>query len=109
MNTEHICHSLRFLEHFPLEVSFLETPRRMVIDEVAITLGTERRRVYDIINVLESLNMAARIQKNMYQWVGKMYLEETLGGLKSIALKLNLKAQVEALHYNEGKKTFKVS
>ncbi|MPC26329.1 Transcription factor E2F7 [Portunus trituberculatus] len=100
--------SEKFLEHFPLEVSFLETPRRMVIDEVAITLGTERRRVYDIINVLESLNMAARVQKNMYQWVGNMYLEETLGGLKSIALKLNLKAQVEALHSSEGKRSFKV-
>ncbi|XP_063878444.1 transcription factor E2F8-like isoform X1 [Scylla paramamosain] len=100
--------SEKFLEHFPMEVSFLETPRRMVIDEVAITLGTERRRVYDIINVLESLNMAARVQKNMYQWVGNLYLEETLGKLKSFALKLNLKAQVEALHSNEGKRTFRV-
>lgn len=100
--------SEKFLEHFPMEVSFLETPRRMVIDEVAKTLGTERRRVYDIINVLESLNMAARIQKNMYQWVGNLYLEETLGGLKSIALKLNLKAQVEALHSNEGNRKFRV-
>lgn len=101
--------SIRFLEHFPMEVSFLETPRRMVIDEVATILGTERRRVYDIINVLESLNMAARVQKNMYQWMGKLYLEETLGRLKAIAVKLNLRAQVQALHATGEEGDFKVS
>lgn len=86
----------------------METPRRMVIDEVATILGTERRRVYDIINVLESLNMAARVQKNMYQWMGKLYLEETLGRLKAIAVKLNLRAQVQALHTSGGEGDFKV-
>lgn len=86
----------------------METPRRMVIDEVATILGTERRRVYDIINVLESLNMAARVQKNMYQWMGKLYLEETLGRLKAIAIKLNLRAKVKALHVTKGEKNFKV-
>lgn len=91
-----------------MEISFLETPRRMVIDEVATILGTERRRVYDIINVLESLNMAARVQKNMYQWMGKLYLEETLGRLKAIAMKLNLRAQVQALHVTKTKGDFKV-
>ena len=92
-----------------MEVSFLETPRRMVIDEVATVLGTERRRVYDIINVLESLNMAARVQKNMYQWMGNLYLEETLGRLKSIALKLDLKTQIQSLRASEGEGEFKVS
>lgn len=92
-----------------MEVSFLETPRRMVIDEVATILGTERRRVYDIINVLESLNMAARVQKNMYQWMGKLYLEETLGRLKAIAFKLNLRTQMLALHTSAAEGDFKVS
>ncbi|XP_050734911.1 uncharacterized protein LOC127007719 isoform X2 [Eriocheir sinensis] len=99
--------SEKFLEHFPMEVSFLETPRRMVIDEVATILGTERRRVYDIINVLESLNMAARVQKNMYQWMGKLYLEETLGRLKAIAVKLNLRTQMQALHTSSAEGEFK--
>lgn len=91
-----------------MEVTFLETPRRMVIDEVATILGTERRRVYDIINVLESLNMAARIQKNMYQWMGKLYLEETLGRLKAIAVKLNLRDQIQSLHNSGAEGDFKV-
>lgn len=80
-----------------MEVSYLETPRRLVIDEVASMLGTERRRVYDIINVLESLNMATRVQKNMYQWMGKLHLEETLGRLKALGHKLNIHAQLHAL------------
>ncbi|ROT73541.1 putative transcription factor E2F7 [Penaeus vannamei] len=91
--------SEKFLEHFPMEVSFLETPRRLVIDEVAAMLGTERRRVYDIINVLESLNMAARVQKNMYQWMGQLHLQETLGRLKALGHKLDVGAQLQALQH----------
>ncbi|XP_047500523.1 uncharacterized protein LOC125046691 isoform X2 [Penaeus chinensis] len=91
--------SEKFLEHFPMEVSFLETPRRLVIDEVASMLGTERRRVYDIINVLESLNMAARVQKNMYQWMGQLHLQETLGRLKALGHKLDVGAQLQALQH----------
>ena len=55
-----------------------------MIDDVASNLGTERRRVYDIVNVLECLNMASRVQKNMYQWVGKLHLESTLSRLKGL-------------------------
>ncbi|KAK7075172.1 positive regulation of DNA endoreduplication [Halocaridina rubra] len=94
--------SEKFLEQFPLEVSCLETPRRLVIDEVAVLLGTERRRVYDIINVLESLNMACRVQKNMYQWTGKLHLEETLGRLKALGEKYDIATQLQAME-NEGK------
>lgn len=76
---------IRFLDHFPMEISCLETPRKLIIDDVARELGTERRRVYDIVNVLECLNMASRVQKNMYQWMGKQHLESTLSKLKGLA------------------------
>ncbi|XP_068209006.1 uncharacterized protein [Palaemon carinicauda] len=99
--------SEKFLEQFPLEVSILETPRRLVIDEVAALLGTERRRVYDIINVLESLNMATRVQKNMYQWTGKLHLEETLGRLKALGEKYDIASQLQALK-SEDSNEFKV-
>ncbi|XP_042216346.1 uncharacterized protein LOC121862283 isoform X2 [Homarus americanus] len=97
--------SEKFLEQFPMEVSILETPRRLVIDEVASMLGTERRRVYDIINVLESLNMAARVQKNMYQWRGKRHLEETLGRLKALGFRLDFPKRIGSSLSSDGEKT----
>ncbi|KAK4325837.1 hypothetical protein Pmani_003615 [Petrolisthes manimaculis] len=96
--------SEKFLEHFPMKVSPLETPRRLVIDEVATELGTERRRVYDIINVLESLSMAVRVQKNMYQWTGQLHLEHTLSRLKGLALKMDLHSQLHHLHHHHSNK-----
>ncbi|RXG56350.1 Transcription factor E2F7 [Armadillidium vulgare] len=84
----------KFLDHFPMEVSCLETPRRLIIDDVAAVLGTERRRVYDIVNILECLNMASRVQKNMYQWMGKQHLESTLSKLKGLAEDWGIRAHV---------------
>ena len=91
------------MESFPLDVTHLETPRRLVIDEVAAMLGTERRRVYDIINVLESINMACRMQKNMYQWMGRLYLLDTLSRLKALAIQLDLPKDFDTSSSNEYK------
>lgn len=44
--------------------------------------GTNRRRIYDIINVMEALEMIVKQSKNWYTWNGRDGLLNTLAKLK---------------------------
>ncbi|KAM9845844.1 transcription factor E2F7 [Aulostomus maculatus] len=71
----------KFLALYP-DYPPLHNPIAISLDEVASSLGVERRRIYDIVNVLESLMIVGRIAKNSYTWHGRLRLEATLEDLQ---------------------------
>ena len=40
------------------------------LDKVTQQLNVERRRIYDIVNIYESLQVVKKIAKNNYVWRG---------------------------------------
>ncbi|KAM3859251.1 transcription factor E2F7 [Diretmus argenteus] len=71
----------KFLALYP-DYPPAHSPIWISLDEVATNLGVERRRIYDIVNVLESLMIVGRIAKNCYTWHGRQRLAATLEELQ---------------------------
>jgi transcription factor E2F7/8 len=47
-----------------------ETGALVELNELATHLGVKRRRIYDIINIMESVHIVSRLKKNTYRWHG---------------------------------------
>ncbi|XP_077178168.1 transcription factor E2F8 isoform X3 [Paroedura picta] len=93
-----LCH--KFLAHYPHYPNPSEN-NEICLDEVAEELNVERRRIYDIMNVLESLHMVNRLAKNKYAWHGCHNLKRTLQVLKKVAEENKYLQQIQLIKKRE--------
>jgi len=56
-----------FLKLFGAKTEDKDKTEIIDIDDCIKTLKIERRRIYDIINILESFNLIRRLKKNKYE------------------------------------------
>ncbi|XP_010124343.1 PREDICTED: transcription factor E2F8 [Chlamydotis macqueenii] len=93
-----LCH--KFLARYPDYPSTAEN-NFICLDEVAEELNVERRRIYDIVNVLESLHMVSRLAKNRYVWHGRHNLSKTLQALKKVGEENKYTQQIQMIKKRE--------
>ncbi|NXA72804.1 E2F8 factor, partial [Thryothorus ludovicianus] len=93
-----LCH--RFLARYPDYPSPSEKSY-ICLDEVTEELHVERRRIYDIVNVLESLHMVSRLARNRYIWHGRHNLPQTLQALKKVGEENKYIQQIQMIKKRE--------
>jgi len=82
----------KMLQNYPYMLNhgeFLEVQ----LDDTAKQLNTERRRIYDIVNVFEAVQIMSKVGKNVYNWHGRTYLIHSLAWLRQLGVKLGMQEQ----------------
>ncbi|KPP75831.1 hypothetical protein Z043_104892, partial [Scleropages formosus] len=98
-----LCH--KFLARYP-DYPNLALNNDICLDDVAVELNVERRRIYDIMNVLESLHMVSRLAKNRYTWHGKANLPQTLATLRKVGEEHKYGEQMEQIKQRSYEREF---
>ncbi|KAG2462890.1 E2F8 factor, partial [Polypterus senegalus] len=98
-----LCH--KFLARYP-DYPNPALNNNICLDEVAGELSVERRRIYDIVNVLESLHMVSRLAKNRYTWHGRCNLIQTLAALKKVGEEHQYAEQMQQIKQKDFEKEF---
>ncbi|NXU19752.1 E2F8 factor, partial [Pardalotus punctatus] len=93
-----LCH--KFLARYP-EYPSPSQKSYICLDEVTEELHVERRRIYDIVNVLESLHMVSRLARNRYVWHGRHKLPQTLQALKKVGEENKYIQQIQMIKRRE--------
>ncbi|NWX50220.1 E2F8 factor, partial [Steatornis caripensis] len=93
-----LCH--KFLARYP-DYPSTAGNNYICLDEVAEELNVKRRRIYDIVNVLESLHMVSRLAKNRYTWHGRHNLSKTLQALKKVGEENKYTQQIQMIKKRE--------
>ncbi|XP_065334280.1 cap-specific mRNA (nucleoside-2'-O-)-methyltransferase 1-like [Cloeon dipterum] len=74
----------KFLELYPLDLP-PGTNTDIPLEVLAEKLNLSRRRLYDIINVMESLQMAVKVTKKLYRWYGLRNVKKLMDQLKQLS------------------------
>uniref|UniRef100_A0A8C8GYH9 Transcription factor E2F8 n=1 Tax=Oncorhynchus tshawytscha TaxID=74940 RepID=A0A8C8GYH9_ONCTS len=98
-----LCH--KFLARYP-DYPNPALNNDISLDDVATELNVERRRIYDIMNVLESLHMVSRLAKNRYTWHGRANLPQTLAKLWQVGEEHRYGQQMQQIRQRSLEKEF---
>ncbi|NWH39325.1 E2F8 factor, partial [Chloropsis hardwickii] len=98
-----LCH--KFLARYP-DYPSPSQKSYICLDEVTEELHVERRRIYDIVNVLESLHMVSRLARNRYVWHGRHNLPQTLLALKKVGEENKYIQQIQMIKKREHEHEF---